>query len=81
MAPVNLPLTALAQAVDAAKNQAALDGLQAIDEQNAIQVIHFVLQRPRQQPVCLDGALLAVAVESANHGMQRSPPSRESPAR
>lgn len=65
----NLPPTALAEALDAAENQAALDGLQAIDEQNAIQVIHFVLQRPGQQPVCLDGALVTVAVESANHDM------------
>ena len=53
--------------MDLPHDQLALDAAQAVDEEGAVEVIHFVLKRPREQAGAFVLLRLAVPVD---HGLQ-----------
>ena len=61
-APTRLasPFAGALQLPDLADDQVALDAAQPIDEQRAVEVIHLVLERAREQARALDRLLVAV---------------------
>lgn len=67
-----LPFVVPLQLLDLAKDQIALDAAQPIDEDAAVEMIHFVLKRAREQPVALDEAKLAVAIETLDDSSLRA---------
>src|SRR4029079_5019409 len=54
-----------------AQDQPPADALQPIDEEDAVQVVDLVLDRARQQPLALDRALAAAAIEMADADAHR----------
>ncbi len=63
---VSLPLAGTAERFDASEHEPPLDGADAIDEQDAVEVIHLVLDGAGEKAVGVDDALAAVAVEAAD---------------
>src|ERR1051326_7282150 len=66
-----LPLSRLPQLLNLADDQFALDAAKAIDENDAVEVVHLVLKRARQEVRSLDRLLDAVAIEALDHDALR----------
>src|SRR5437870_7216337 len=62
-----LPFPRTRELLDLANDQIALDPAQPIDEQHAVEVIHFVLERPREQSGSLVPMLSSRAVQPLDH--------------
>jgi hypothetical protein len=61
------PLAGAPQLLDAAHDQLAVEAAQPIDEERAVEVIHLVLERAREQAGALDRPRRAAAIEPAHH--------------
>src|SRR6266704_2633375 len=70
--PPTLPFTGAAQRLDSAEDEPPLHASQPVDEQDAVEVIHFVLNGAREKAFRLDHALAAVAIEAAYRQRLRS---------
>src|SRR5262245_10140076 len=66
------PFARACQLADTPDDEVALDAAQAIHEQRAVEMIHLVLKRARQQAGALVLVLVALAVESLDHGARRA---------
>src|SRR5262245_23690262 len=68
----HLPLPGARELLDPPDNQVALDSSQPIHEEAAVQMIHFMLKRPREKSFPLDLVLSSVAVQPLHHGPCRA---------
>ena len=59
-----LPFAGALQLPDFSDDEIALDAAQPIDEERAIEMVHFVLERPRQQPLALLLLLVTAPIEA-----------------
>src|SRR5207248_9967151 len=62
-----LPVVASGLLAQLALEQVALEGGEAVHEQEAVDVVDLVAEGPRQQVRALVGALLAVRVQALHH--------------
>src|SRR5688572_18615094 len=66
-----LPPPAALELVDPAHDQLAADAAQVVHEQDAVEMIHFVLEGTRREVATLDGALVAVGVNASQRDARR----------
>src|SRR5689334_130128 len=62
-----LPSAGLSELVDLSNDEFPLDPPQSIDEQRAVEMIHLVLKRARQQLAPLDGLFIARSIQPADN--------------
>src|SRR5580765_1691211 len=66
----SLPFAGACQLANLPDDDVALQPAQAIHEQRAVQMIHLVLERTREQSRSLDLLGVAVTIEALQHGMR-----------
>src|SRR4029079_10515837 len=70
-AQARLPSSRALQLVDLPNDEVLFDASQSIDEDRAVEVVHFVLKGPRQEVLPLDGAFGAGSIEAPNDSTRR----------